>query len=220
MISNVKHLSGNIIIMLSQKATALASTVDGGLRSGIKYIIHHQVPKNFNEEPTREIEKTHRELAIRGEEAITFLTATELPRNHAIHRETTNDVEVEVSITLGLTNSYRISKGHIESREIGESTINMAIIVNKPLTIQAMIDAITLAAQTKALTLAELTGNGMHGTTTDAIAILTPTNGDKEPYAGPATAIGKAVVHAIHNTLIKAYEAYTGRAHEGLNKRT
>ncbi|WP_243671567.1 adenosylcobinamide amidohydrolase [Vulcanisaeta sp. JCM 16161] len=192
MIQNIKYLGRNIVITLNQEATALASTVDGGLRSGIKYIIHHQVPKNFNEEPTREIEKTHRELAIRGEEAITFLTATELPRNHVMRRETTNDIEVYVSITIGLTNPYKIEGSEIRTWLTGVSTINMAIIVNKPLTIQAMIDAITLAAQTKALTLAELTGNGMHGTTTDAIAILTPTNGDKEPYAGPATAIGKA----------------------------
>ncbi|MGC8608072.1 MAG: adenosylcobinamide amidohydrolase, partial [Vulcanisaeta sp.] len=187
---------------------ALASTVDGGLRNGIKYLLHHQVPKNFNEDPIREVERTHRELSINSNEAITFLTATELPKNHVMHSEASNNIEVEVSITIGLTNPYKIEGPEIKTWLTGMSTINMAIIINKPLAIQAMIDAITLAAQAKALTLAELTGNRMHGTTSDAIAILTPINGNREPYAGPATAIGRAVVYAIRGTLIKAYEIY------------
>ena len=209
MIRHTKYLSRNIIITLNEEATALTSTVDGGLRNGIRHIIHHQVPKNFMEEPMREVVKTHRELSIRDGEVMTFLTATELPRNHIIHRETINGAEVEVSITMGLTNPYKISRGDAIAEGIGEATINMAIIISKPLTIQAMIDAITLAAQVKALTLAEMTGGNMHGTTSDAIAVVTPSNGDKEPYAGPATTIGKAVIHAVHNALMKAYETYT-----------
>ncbi len=85
----------------------------------------------------------------------------------------------------------------------------MAIIISKPLTLQAMIDAIALSSQVKALTLAELTGDRMHGTTSDAVAIITPTKGNKEPYAGPATTIGKAITHAIYNALIRAYGTYT-----------
>lgn len=122
-------------------------------------------------------------------------------------------MEIEVSITMGLTNPYRINKDSIEARGgFCESTVNMAIIMNKPLTVQAMIDAITLSAQVKALTLAELTNGKIHGTTSDAVAIITPINGNKEPYAGPATSIGKAIAHAVHEALIRAYKTYT--AHE------
>ncbi len=100
------------MITLSQEAIALASTVDGGLRNGIKYIIHHQVPpRDFNNDPIKEVIRVHRELLIRSDEAITFLTATELPRNHITHREVINDVEIAVSITTGLTNPYRIEGG-------------------------------------------------------------------------------------------------------------
>lgn len=200
------------MITLSQEAIALASTVDGGLRNGIKYIVHHQVPRDFNNDPIKEVMRVHRELSIRSDEAITFLTATELPRNHITHREVINDVEIAVSITTGLTNPYRIEGGNIEAWGLHESTINMAIIISKPLTVQAMIDAIMLSAQVKALTLAELTNGEIHGTTSDAVAIITPINGNKEPYAGPATSIGKAVVHAVHEALIRAYKTYT--AHE------
>ncbi len=209
MIKNVKHLGRNIVITLGEEAMALTSTVDGGLKHGIKYVIYHQVPKNFMEDPTREAVRTHGELSIRSGEAITFLTATELPRNHTIYKEVINGVEIETSITMGLSNPYRIGRGDVITEGLGESTINMAIIINKPLTVQAMIDAITLAAQVKALTLAELSGGNIHGTTSDAIALLTPTNGDKEPYAGPATIIGKAMIHTVYNALIKAYETYT-----------
>ena len=209
MIKDVKYPGRNIIITLSEEATALTSTVDGGLRSGIRYVIHHQVPKNFMEDPIEEVTRTHRELAINSDKAITFLTATELSRNHVIHGEVINGVEVEVSVTMGLTNPYRIDGGNVITNGAGESTINMAIIIGRPLTVQAMIDVITLAAQVKALTLAELTGNAMHGTTSDAIAVVTPSNGNKEPYAGPVTVIGKAVVHVVREALVRAYNTYT-----------
>ncbi len=112
MINDIKYLNGNIIITLNQETTALANTVDGGLRNGIKYIIHHQVPpRNFNNDPIKEAIKTHRELTIDSNEAITFLTATELPRNHTIHRETIYGVEIEVSVTIGLINYYKINRG-------------------------------------------------------------------------------------------------------------
>ncbi|BDR91882.1 adenosylcobinamide amidohydrolase [Vulcanisaeta souniana] len=208
MINSVKYLSGSIIITLNQEVTALASTVDGGLRNGIKYIIHHQVPKDFNNDPIKEVTKVHRELSISSDKAITFLTATELPRNHITHREVINDAEIEVSITTGLTNPYRIERGSIEVWGLHESTINMAIIISKPLTVQAMIDAIMLSSQVKALTLAELTNGKIHGTTSDAVAIITPINGNRELYAGPATTIGKAVTHAVYNAVMKAYETY------------
>ena len=47
MISQVKVINGDLIIMLSKAASSLSSTVDGGLRHGIRYIIHHHVPKEF-----------------------------------------------------------------------------------------------------------------------------------------------------------------------------
>ncbi|WP_243677808.1 hypothetical protein [Vulcanisaeta distributa] len=47
MIQDIKYLNGNIIITINQETTALANTVDGGLRNGIKYIIHHQVPQEL-----------------------------------------------------------------------------------------------------------------------------------------------------------------------------
>jgi adenosylcobinamide amidohydrolase len=205
----VINVDGDVILKLGTSHRALSSTVDGGIRNNIMYVIHHKVPKNFNEDPYREITKVHRKYAINSNNAITFLTATELPKNHTIHREISNDIETLVSITIGLSNPYRINQGNIEFQEsINTSTINIAVIINKPLSIQAMIDIITLTAQTKTITLIELTDNKIHGTTSDAIAILTPADGKPIPYAGPATEIGKALVHAIHNALVKIYNTY------------
>jgi adenosylcobinamide amidohydrolase len=33
----------------------LPSTVDGGLRYGVRFIIHHHVPKDFNADPATEV---------------------------------------------------------------------------------------------------------------------------------------------------------------------
>lgn len=209
MITSVIHRGSDVIIRLSDTAMALASTVDGGLRNSIRYVIHHQVPKDFNKDPLMEVMEVHKRHAMNTNETITFLTATELPRNHTIHRETMGQVETWVSITMGLSNPYKMSNGDLTYSPAAPSTINTAIIINKALTIQAMIDVITLTAQVKALTLDRLVG--IHGTTSDAIAVIVPTNDEPEPYAGPATTVGRTIVRAVYNTLIMAYNKYLNK---------
>jgi adenosylcobinamide amidohydrolase len=205
----VVHEDGDVVIKLGATYVALSNTVDGGLRTNIRYIVHHRVPKNFNDDPHKEVARAHKKHGLRSEEAITFLTATELPRNHVIRQGITHEIEFWVSITIGLSNPYRIRRGDVEyGNPNTASTINMAIIINKPLTVQAMIDALTLAAQVKAITLSELTSGSIHGTTSDAIAILALSHGEQMPYAGPATVIGRALVNTLYNALIEAYYTY------------
>jgi len=43
----------------------------------------------------------------------------------------------------------------------------------------------------------------MHGTTTDAIPLISDVSGPSEGFAGPATSVGWAITFAVHNALIR-----------------
>ncbi|WP_291765534.1 adenosylcobinamide amidohydrolase [Caldivirga sp. UBA161] len=206
MIRQVKAANGDLVVTLSSTAVSLSSTVDGGLRHGVRYIIHHHVPGNFNTDPILEVRRIHEALSINSNEAITFLTATELPRNHVIVEEDTYGLKVAVSLTIGLSNPYRIEDGNVISLMRNPSTVNIAVIINANLTQPALVDAVALIAETKHEALSRLTNGKIHGTTSDAIAVLSLSSGELKPYAGPATDVGKAISHAVYNALIRAYE--------------
>ena len=118
-----------------------------------------------------------------------------------------------MSLTIGLSNPYRIENGDVISLMHNPSTINIAVIINANLTQPALVDAVALIAETKHEVLSKLTNGKIHGTTSDAIAVLSLGNGELRPYAGPATDVGKAVSHAVYNTLIKAYEISQSESH-------
>ena len=206
MIRQVKVVNGDIVLVLNNAVDSLSSTVDGGLRHGVRYIIHHHVPSDFNADPMLEVRRIHEALSIKSNETVTFLTATELPRNHVINEENTHGLRVTVSLTIGLSNPYRIEDGNVISLLRKPSTVNIAVIIDANLTQPALVDAVALIAETKHETLSELTNGEIHGTTSDAIAILSSGNGELRPYAGLATDVGKAISHAVYNALIKAYE--------------
>ncbi|WP_069806951.1 adenosylcobinamide amidohydrolase [Vulcanisaeta thermophila] len=201
-----RFTGNNVIIELDGEYTALSSTVDGGLRNGIRHVIHHQVPTDFNQDPINEVERACNELGIDHNHAITFLTATELPRNHTLY--TLPDNSVAVSITMGLTNTYNINETPRNQRSTyAPSTINIAVIINKPLTQTALVDALRITSEVKAVTLGSRLG--IHGTVSDAIAVIAP-SGDDNKYAGPATAIGKAIINAVSDAINNALSKYLG----------
>jgi adenosylcobinamide amidohydrolase len=205
MIRRIISTDGDVVIELSSAASMLSSTVDGGLRYGVRFIIHHHVPKDFNADSATEVKVTHIRLGINSNEVVTFLTAAELPKSHVIHNEQHGDIDITVSVTMGLSNPYRIDGPRIIEMWRGPSTVNIAIIVNRPLAVTAMVDAIALSAEAKHETLSSLSGGRLHGTTSDALAIVSLGEGEPEPYAGPATRVGKAIVSSINNALTKAY---------------
>ncbi|CCC82095.1 adenosylcobinamide amidohydrolase [Thermoproteus tenax] len=203
MIAEIIHRGTDVVLQLDTVAVALSSTVDGGLRGGIRYVVHHKVPYRWNGDPLEEIERAHAALGVPSDETITFLTAAQLPRVHGLGRAAVGEVAVVVSATVGLSNPYRISRGDVEVLRPEEpSTVNIATFVNVPLSVQAMLDVLALVSQAKALALWDLAG--VHGTTSDAVAVLSPAGPSRRPYGGAATDIGRAVVRATYAALADA----------------
>lgn len=86
-------------------------------------------------------------------------------------------------------------------------TINVLVVVRQPLSDPALVAAVQTATEAKAQALADAGVRALNhhgpatGTATDAICVATPPGGEVA-FAGPATAIGAAIAHAVHGAVL------------------
>ncbi len=102
--------------------------------------------------------------------------------------------------TVGLSNLLRAGD---PATHRAEGTINLLVCVSQPLTMEAAIEALSLAGEAKALAVLE---SGMRsvvsqapatGTGTDYMALAWPATGTPQSYAGKHTAVGAAIGRAV-----------------------
>jgi adenosylcobinamide hydrolase len=86
-------------------------------------------------------------------------------------------------------------------------TINVFVVVPHALTDAALVAAVQTATEAKAQALADARVRALNhhgpatGTATDSICVATPPGGTAA-FAGPATAIGAAIAHAVHSAVL------------------
>jgi adenosylcobinamide hydrolase len=86
-------------------------------------------------------------------------------------------------------------------------TINVLVVVRQALSDAALVTAVQTATEAKAQALADAGVRALNhhgpatGTATDAICIATPPGGEVA-FAGPATAVGAAIAHAVHGAVL------------------
>lgn len=139
------------------------------------------------------------------EPAIGFMTSASM-NSYTADRKSFEGLKVETHLTSGLSNA-RAAGDKVEFRNLlvkkpPAGTINMFIILNMPLTNQAAIEGLMIAAGAKARALLELgvksrvSDAAATGTGTDSTAILYP------PARPPSEPIGFAGMHTITGELI------------------
>ena len=86
-------------------------------------------------------------------------------------------------------------------------TINVFIVVRHALSDAALVSAVQTATEAKAQALADAGVRALNhhgpatGTATDAICVAAPPGGEVA-FAGPATAVGAAIAHAVHGAVL------------------
>jgi len=202
MILNIELFKNNndVILKVNFRNRAISTVLNGGIMSNVSHIVHHYVLDDFD------FKKERKKLVnyLNSKNIISFMTAVKAAQKHIMYSCRYSNVNVTVSLTAGFSNPYLITNGEIHSLlDKGLSTVNIAVFVDRFLDKGAMVDAIGIISEAKALSLFELTGGSMHGTTTDAIALISDASGSSEDFAGPATSVGRAITFAVHNALIR-----------------
>lgn len=135
-------------------------------------------------------------------DAIPFMTSRDVSRYEVTTAES-GSVTASCLATIGLSNAVRIGAEPHGSRRAG--TINILAHVDQPLSVAAMLEALTIATEARTAAVMELGldfgGGIVTGTGTDCIAVAAPPGDAEENFAGLHTHIGAAIGRCVYDAV-------------------
>lgn len=155
--------------------------------------------------------------------AVAMMTSAKL-KNVTYVKKEKNDLTVEILTTVGMGNSLRVGDEAINYLRVG--TINIICVINKPLSINAQLEAVSIACEARTLAvieeeiLSKKSNQLATGTGTDCLVMASPKNNNLNQeliYAGKHTVlgelIGSATLEAVKNGILKWKEEQNAQNH-------
>lgn len=184
----IEERKGLVLAKLGNRYKVLSTVPSPDYAEAVAFV---QVPKDYCGDFLQDASKVRDDLGL---EAVVFFTAAELPDSFV----SLSEGDVKVAATVAMTPQTCIG------------TINVAVVVNRPLSKWGMADLLRTATEAKALaavdSLLRCNGRRSPGTVTDAVAILAQ-EGDGEHYAGPATELGQTAARLVYKA-VRAGDRY------------
>jgi len=228
MIVNVELMISNgfpvAVVRLKEKMEIFSSAVlnHGHVISDTLMIM--EVPKRYDSrDPLGDIERIRIDLKL-PDKTVGFMTAAEIEYVTSLKGTEFEGMQTFAVVTAGLGNRViagdliydmeerliRSAEKEIEIRKKRKiekfGTINIIGISPLPLTDAAKINSFIVMTEAKTAAMNSL-GYEETGTTSDAIAIVSPTEGERKMYCGTGTSLGislaRSVKEAVRDSLIK-----------------
>ncbi|MHB8335563.1 MAG: adenosylcobinamide amidohydrolase [Acidimicrobiales bacterium] len=177
-------------------ASLVASTATVGGGVGVRHwLLNAQVPHDYaRTDLGAHGEELASALALRGEGVVMFTAAAVRRVRVAI------DGDVVVEATVGVTRPTWAAAPD-EATDHGPGTVNIVVFVPVRLDEGAMLNAVVTATEAKSQALFERRIDGT-GTASDALCVVAPLEGPREPFAGPRSRWGARVARAVHAAVL------------------
>jgi adenosylcobinamide hydrolase len=180
----------------------LSSAVLGGGLTSARHWLNLQVPHDYGRtDPHVHLTEVARANALDPSEVIGMLTAADV---RAGVRRDRGPASAVATVGIG----QPLAAAGRRPRPLPRvGTINVFVVVRQPLSDAALVTAVQTATEAKAQALSDAGVRALNhhgpatGTATDAICVATPPGADVA-FAGPATAIGAAIAHAVHGAVL------------------
>lgn len=174
-----------------------------------KHFCNFHVDKNYDcADPIFDIKTRMLKQHIPSEQAVGMLTAVYL-EDVVICLEQIEGVELMVIVTAGVGNAVDITQG-LHSTILG--TINTMIFLDAHFTDGALVNGSLSATEAKVKALHDqevkdpLSGTLATGTSTDSLLLALTQKGERTPYAGSGTKVGKAIGQLVYKATFEAIE--------------
>ena len=137
-------------------------------------------------------------------DAVQMMTSRSVQKHHIATRRS-GEAHAACLATVGLSNAGR--GGELSQLKMPAGTINLLVHIDKPLSVAAHIEAMSIAAEARTVAIIELgldvDGKAITGTGTDCIAVSAPHGeaGEVALYAGLHTDIGAALGGAVYDAV-------------------
>jgi len=207
--TEIKECDGmaTAIIHLTERMEVLGSAILNGGHNITDTLFIMQVPHDYmSEDPVGDMKST-RDMYGLPEDSTGFMTAAEVKYVFTASESEFDGVVSFAAVTAGLSNQVvagdtlddwaeRHSISLERGRMLTAGTINIIGVSSFPLTDEAKINMMMPMIEAKTAALSML-GYRETGTTSDAIAIVSPSDGKREDYSGTGTAIGISMARAV-----------------------
>ncbi|MCL2334230.1 MAG: bifunctional adenosylcobinamide hydrolase/alpha-ribazole phosphatase CbiS [Candidatus Methanoplasma sp.] len=200
------------VIYLSEKMEVLSSAMKNGGHTISDVLFIMQVPHDCSmEDPYCDMERTMEKHRIPGH-AVGFMTAAEVKYVFSTVETDYEGMNTIAAVTAGLSNHvvagellenweerHKISMERY--RMLVGGTINIIGVSSVPLTDAAKVNIMMPIIEAKSAALSIL-GYRETGTTSDALAIVSPIGEDRTDYSGTGTALGISMARSVKAAVI------------------
>lgn len=192
---------------LTEQMESLSCAVLNGGVSRTSAVFIMQVPKNYRcDEPLGDAIRVRDALGL-PEDSLGMMTAAEVDYVFNSRSCVFNGTEATAVATAGLSNHVvageeltdypeRVMVSLRRAREMRAGTINVIAISSIPLTMEGKINLMIPLVEAKSVAMAEH-GFRETGTTSDAMAVLSPIGEDRVSWTGTGSDIGIATARAV-----------------------
>ncbi|MDR1404125.1 MAG: bifunctional adenosylcobinamide hydrolase/alpha-ribazole phosphatase CbiS [Candidatus Methanoplasma sp.] len=202
------------VVYLTEEMEILSNAVRNGGHTISDVLFITQVPHMYRiDDPLADTEKAMKKHNIPGN-AVGFMTAAEVKYVFSIGETEHEGMTTYAAVTAGLSNHvvagelldnweerFRISQERY--RALVGGTINIIGISPVPLTDSAKVNIMMPITEAKSAAMGIL-GYRETGTTSDAMAIVSPIKGTKEEYTGTGTHIGISMARSVKAAVISS----------------
>lgn len=210
------------VIRFANEMDVLSSAIYNGGRVRTTCILIMQVPKDYmSDDPHHDVQEVIDILAL-PKETIGLMTAAEVEYVFNVTHHSHEGREAYAAVTAGLSNQvvagdvlvdwesrHKVSVGKA-MRLYGErgpprfhaGTINTVAVLDVPLTLAGKANAMIAATEAKTAAM-NIMGFRETGTTSDAVAIVSPVGEDSD-YAGTGSYAGIAMCKAVRDAVCRA----------------
>lgn len=203
-----------------QSTLPLRTISNGVVGEGIqwhKHFCNFHVKKNYNcSDPVKDMVQWLEERGIPSEQTVGMMTAVKLA-DVVVHKKKIENLEFMAVVTAGVGNAVDITQTELCPTPVTTGTINTMVFINAHLTDGALVNGLMSATEAKGKALFDLqvkdpqTGTIATGTSTDAMLLAVTQQGDKTPYAGSGTLVGKGIGHIVYEAVVEAILKYRKR---------
>ncbi len=200
-----------VAIRLPRRMRTLASTILNGGLGETDAVLMLQVSLHYDhEDPVGHLRSLLSRLEL-PPDTVCFMTAAELDKAFCAREVEQNGSRALALVSAGISNSIRAGEssreGSVPHRQVG--TINIMVITDEPLDDCALTNAVMTVTEAKAAALQDHHIPGT-GTTSDAVLIMCPSEGERCMWSGSSSDHGIAMAVAVRSALGESITRWKG----------
>ncbi len=202
---SVQRRGAGLVLDLGETCRVLSWAIAGGGARRARHVVWRQVMGDELRPPVEPARLLQDYMdALAHGDAVGLLTSFDV-RAYVERVVTRDGVTAQCVATVGLGSALRAGDPPLASAQVG--TINIVCHVSESLTPEALVEALALASEAKALAVREagissgVSGRPASGTGTDCIVLAASDGGAHSPYAGKHTAIGHVIGASVHDAV-------------------